>query len=307
MISIDRIKLDTIIKEEIDKMLKEELGISNEVNSVSNGIRVTIESQWKKCERIQTDFGVFKRCGEFPYNIFGEDYIISYVVYNFRDYESFTENSNKVQFQCNISQEHKRMHLVILAISGEIQENTFADSIQHEIEHAFQSKMKGGDLFQDKDGHENIYSLATSNLNNENYNGWISKLANIVYYSRNEELDAFVNGLYGTLQHSGWMYGEDEIVNNSTPYKIIGMMHMLKTELENNFENSDFINSAKFFGKKRKWFIAQAKHAAKSCAEKMNKVIKKARKDGFLVNEGLIWQKTFGTPPILNKLNNNKK
>ena len=41
--------------------------------------------------------------------------------------------------------------------------------------------------------------------------------------------------------------------------------------------------------------------------EKMNKVIKKARKDGFLVNEGLIWQKTFGIPPILKKLNNNKK
>ena len=94
-------------------------------------------------------------------------------------------------------------------------------------------------------------------------------------------------------------YGEETIVKNSTPYKIIGMMKELKSELEDNFNDDDFIKSAKFFGKKRRWFIAQAERTVWVCGEKIGKVVKKARKEGFFFNEAKVRWNSMIKPTIL--------
>ena len=302
MIDFNNIRLTEIIKETISKLINEELGISDEVYKVSCGIVDVIENQWKSMPKESSEYNIWKRSGEFEFDIFGDVYTISYTVWNYKDYDHYKSTTNKPVLLCSTNQKNKMIHLSVLAISGEIQDNTCADSIQHEVEHIYQSKMQGGELFPDKDGVENIYKMAEKSISDNRHNGWISKLASVIYYSRNEELDAFVNGLYATLAKSGWMYGEDEIVKNSNPYKIIGFMSSMKEEMIVNFNDDDFIQSAKFFNKKRKWFIAMAQKSIKDCTSKMAKVIKKARKEGLTVNEGVIWHRTLTTSePLLKK------
>ena len=225
---------------------------------------------------------------------------VLYYVYNFYDYDTYYDKKEYFNQKCGVSNEKKEKYISILSISGEFQENSFGDSIQHELEHIYQIKMQGKGLFQDND----LYEKAIQNLNNELYDGWVSKLANIIYYSRNEEHDAFVNGLYQQLVSPDAFDNYDYIIKTSTPYQISLLLANVKNEIENNYDNENLIEATKFFRKPRRWFIAQCEIGTRKIIKKIIKVRMKANNDFLKVNEGTIFEHPFGCD---SKVINNKR
>ena len=279
-----------VIRECVDALLKEELGIANNVVSKTNEIKRLIYSNSRKAEKEKLDDGVSLVKGNVVVDVFGTEMNIMYNIYNYYDFDTYYEKNEYFNPKCGVSYLKNEMYVSILSISGEFQENSFGDSIQHELEHLYQIKMQGKGLFQDN----NLYEKASQNLNNELYNGWVSKLANVIYYSRNEEHDAFVNGLYQQLVSPDAFDNYDYIIKTSTPYQISLLLTNLKNEIESNYNDKDLIDATNFFKKPRRWFIAQCEIGIRKILKKIMKIRTKANNDFLSVNEGTIFEHQFG-------------
>ena len=289
-----------VIRECIDSLLNEEMGIANDVVTKTNEIKRLIYVDSRRAEKEKLDDGVYLINGNIFIDVFGTEMNVLYYVYNFYDYDTYYDKKEYFNQKCGVSNEKKEIYISILSISGEFQENSFGDSIQHELEHIYQIKMQGKGLFQDND----LYEKAIQNLNNELYDGWVSKLANIIYYSRNEEHDAFVNGLYQQLVSPDAFDNYDYIIKTSTPYQISLLLANVKKEIENNYDNENLIEATKFFRKPRRWFIAQCEIGTRKIIRKIMKVRMKANNDFLKVNEGTIFEHPFGCD---SKVINNKR
>lgn len=279
-----------IVRECVDNIINEELGIANDVIEKTNEIKNLIYSDSRKVEKIKLDNGVTSVSGVVVTNVFGNDMKIMYTIYNYYDYDTYFDKKEYFNPMCGVSCEKNEIYLSILSISGEFQENSFGDSIQHELEHLYQIKKQGKWLFQDND----LYEKASKNLNNELYDGWVSKLSNVIYYSRNEEHDAFVNGLYQQLVNADAFGRYDYIIKTSTPYQISLLLTNLKSEIEDNYNNVNLIEATKFFKRPRRWFIAQCEIGTRKIIRKIMKVRAKANNDFLRVNEGTIFEHRIG-------------
>lgn len=291
----DKKLVSKVIRESLDKLMLEELGIADEVVMKTNALKKIIYNDSRNGKKQKLDNGVSLVNGDVIFNIFGEEFTVFYKIYNYYNYETYYEKSDYFSPQCNVLYDAKQINLSILSISGEFQENSFGDSIQHELEHMYQIKMQGKGLFQDN----NMYEKAISNINSDLYNGWVSKLANIIYYSRNEEHDAFVNGLYQQLIDPNAFGVEDYIIKTSTPYKISLMLNAVKNEIKDNYENEDLNQACVFFKKPRRWFVSQCEIGIRKIIKKIMKVRTKAKNDFFKINNNTVYE-------IFNLKNNNE-
>lgn len=286
-LKIDENLITNSVRKSIDKLISEELGISNEVKKVINGIYDMIKSLLRDCPKETIKEGlIWKKSGTIEYNIFGDDYSIIFTVFNFLNegvYENCAEN---IIPYSSVLISKKIIEINSISISGVIDESTFSDSMQHEIEHLFQIKMQGKPLFFNN----GLYDKAIKNIRSNENNGWISRLSTIIYYTRNEEHDAFVNGLYAQLIRNDAFYKSKEIIRKSDAYKISSILKVYEKELIDNFDDEDFIKSAKFFNKSRKWFISQCDIGVKKIIKKIMKVAAKAEKDFKKVNEDAIFE-----------------
>ena len=76
------------VRQSIDKLISEELGISNEVKKVINDIYNLIKSLLRDCPKETIKEGlIWKKTGMIEYNIFGDDYSIIFTVFNFLNEE----------------------------------------------------------------------------------------------------------------------------------------------------------------------------------------------------------------------------
>lgn len=283
-IKLDEQAITNAIIESVDRFINEELGIANAVVEKTSEIKRLIIDDSRMTEKTKLDSGVSMFNGRVDVDIFGDKMTVVYTIYNFYDFDTYYDKSNLFNPKCGVSCEKGEIYISILSISGQFQENSFGDSIQHELEHLYQIKMQGKGLFQDN----NLYDKAISNIDNKLYGGWTSKLANIIYYTRNEEYDAFVNGLYQQLVNLDAFWNLDDIIHASSPYKILLYLTVQKKELEDNYDNENFLDAAKFFKRPRRWFLAQCDIGMKNITKKMRKVVAKAQKDFFKVNEGVV-------------------
>ncbi len=275
-----------IIRECVDKLINEELGIADDVVEKTNEIKRLIYDDSRNADKVKLDNGVSSISGTVSTNVFGEDMKIFYTVYNYYDYDTYYDKQEYFNPRCGVSYDRNEIYISILSISGEFQENSFGDSIQHELEHLYQIKKQGKGLFQDN----NLYDNATRNLNSNLYDGWVSKLSHVIYYSRNEEHDAFVNGLYQQLVSVDAYGNEDYIIKSSTPYQISLMLTSIKNEISDNYENTNLIEACKFFRKPRRWFIAQCEIGIRKIVKKIMKIRTKAKNDFYKVNEGTFFE-----------------
>lgn len=286
-LKIDENLITNSVRKSIDKLISEELGISNEVKKVINGIYDMIKSLLRDCPKETIKEGlIWKKSGTIEYNIFGDDYSIIFTVFNFLNEEVYENCAENIIPYSSVLISKKIIEINSISISGVIDESTFSDSMQHEIEHLFQIKMQGKPLFFNN----GLYDKAIKNIRSNENNGWISRLSTIIYYTRNEEHDAFVNGLYAQLIRNDAFYKFKEIIRKSDAYKISSILKVYEKELIDNFDDEDFIKSAKFFNKSRKWFISQCDIGVKKIIKKIMKVAAKAEKDFKKVNEDAIFE-----------------
>jgi hypothetical protein len=281
--------ISKIIRECVDKYINEELGIANDVLIKTNEIKELIYGDSRNAEKEKLDDGVSMTNGLVVLDIFGTSMKVIYTIYNFRDFDTYYDKKEYFNPKSSMSYEKNEIYVSILSISGEFQENSFGDSIQHELEHLYQIKKQGKGLFQDN----NLYEKAITNINNELYNGWIGKLANVIYYSRNEEHDAFVNGLYQQLVNLDTLADFDYVIKTSTPYKISMLLFDLKRQIEDTVDDESFNLALKFFKRPKRWFMAQCEIGIRKIIKKIMRVRMKAKNDFLKVNEGIILEFKF--------------
>lgn len=269
------------LTETIDLFINEELGIADDVAKATNDIKKLILTDLKNAQKRQVSEGVWERSNTVTCNLFGMNVSIEYIHYNFRDYDTYYSNADEFYFGGESSFTNKRIFLKILSISGEIQENTFGDTIQHEVEHLYQASMQNKPLLQNN-------SLYDKARDDKSRNEWRFKLKQIVYYTRNEEQDAFVNGLYAQLISPDALYQKQQIIKSSNPYKIAALLKSLEKNIAENENNQELIDAAKYYRRPVKWFITQCNIGSRKILKKMMKVVAKANKDFWKINNDLM-------------------
>lgn len=169
-----------ITEEQLNKIINEELGISKEVSKNS-----------KELQKILFDSFENKKNGYFSFL----DINVNYKTYSFdmeKDfYEWYENNFDKLINGYSFSD--KMLYLTFIEINGMIYNLSFIiDTIQHELEHYYQTKMAGHSF--SKDSYYNAYN----SLND--YNMYIKNISLIEYYGSHFEIDAFVNGAYAVAK-----------------------------------------------------------------------------------------------------------
>lgn len=289
MFIIDESILNKAVREGIKRLLDEELSISSEVADKSREIENLIIEDLKSRDKEIISDGVIKMEGSIVCDLFGEEFTVIYCLQSFRYYETFYKNIKNVNLECNSSYDEKKIIINFISLEGVIQENSFSDSIQHEVEHMFQAIKQKRALFDEN----SLYAFATKNLNSELCNGWVSKLANIIYYSSNVEHSGVLNGLYAQLIKKEYETDEEYLVKSSMAYKMVRLLKRLEYELKENFYDSDFLKAVRFFnGKKedgtnytkrtRGWYINKCVIGYTNLSKKIMKIITKARKDSLI-------------------------
>lgn len=112
-------------------------------------------------------------------------------------------------------------------VNGKVKEYDLYDTVQHELEHAFQN-IKMGHGF----GSEKLYAYAISRLYSENI--YEKSLSHIIYASTRNEQDALINGLYGQIKLGKSEKPIDEIVKNSEAYIWLQNLYKAKQILKRN-------------------------------------------------------------------------
>lgn len=278
--------ISNAIRESIQKLINEELGISQEVSNAVKNIVELIKGD-KNTMREKIEDGIFVNNGKITTGIFGYEFEVVYKIFSYRDFNLYFQKSGYFlnAFNSWSSFERKTINIVSLSISGHIEENTFSDTLYHEIEHMYQTSISGKLLLTNNAQ----YQMALSIVNDKNASEWDRFLAQVVYYTRNEEHDAFVNGLYGQLIKSDAFNRFDDIIRQSDAYKIIGFLKSASKRMEHSINDKGFDESANKFHRPKRWFINQANIASEKIFKKIMKVKSKALNDFTKVNEGVMF------------------
>lgn len=276
-------KIEEIINKQVEMFLNEELGIANEVSLYSQDI-IRIVKRDIKSKTMQRpykiDDGIMLKNGrvEIP-DLFGvKGFIINYSLYICNDYSLLRNflSKSSVNFGASISFERKEINLNCLMMDGEIQENTLSDSIYHELEHSYQMIKKNGELMGDKE----LYSLAAEHLSDSDE--MVQTCARIIYYGKNEEINAFANGLYGYIKNAVNLgYSTKQIIDSSDIKQICTGLREWAEYVRLNAEDENMKRACDLFKCTPLKMYKKAEKSFKYAIRQMGRVITKAKKDLF--------------------------
>ena len=249
---LNEIKLKSIIREEINRLLNEELSISDEVKNISDEIVNNF---------INGNFNFvynFYNIGE--YNVIGKLDEVEYI----------NKKSNAL---CNI--QNRTLTFQVPIYNGEIVKNTLQGCVQHEIEHLFQISMMGNT----SKSYNKIYEKAVEIFSNSD-DYYERSLAQYIYCCSTMEQDAFVNELYSLLMNVfSSKNAEAEVLTNSQAYKALATIMDVKNEMTDASDNYSYVNAFKAYGKSPKWFVRLGINAEKRLKQKIKNAILESRSD----------------------------
>ena len=249
---LNEIKLRNIIREEISRLLKEELSIADEVKKVTNEIMNNFMN------------GSFNFVYDF-YNI-GEYNVIG----NSIEVKSIDDKPNAF---CDVK--NQTLAFEIPVYNGKIVKNTLEGCVQHEVEHLFQISMMGNT----SKSYNAIYNKAIDIFNNSK-DYYERSLAQYIYCCSTVEQDAFVNELYALLMKSfSSKNAEAEALTKSQAYKALSTIRDVKNEITDAFDKYNYSDAFKIFGKSPRWFMMLGINAEKRLQQKIKNDIFKSRAD----------------------------
>lgn len=239
------------LDEDINKILNEELGISDEVVNVTNLIfdKIIKEYKNKKYKNIiPHGKGIYEYQGYFiETNVFGHNLTIEYSIFNFNDRicreEYIAKNGNGYlnaasNFRYLGNGENRKLitnkiMIVLEAISGNvINEENALDSTQHEIEHIFQQSLMDNEF-----GNIKLYRITSNNLYSENK--FASNLALVLYMSFKNEIEGYANGLYAYVKRrmQETPININQIFRESAAYEKLQQMYTAKNFINANIND----------------------------------------------------------------------
>ena len=227
----------------------------------------------------------------FPINI-----VFRWEYYNFRDnfYKEKFLNKNGIQTggeSVLILNKHKRkngkyenafINLMILSLSGQINENHFIDTISHELRHLLEVDIPSKQ-FSDL----GLMSLVKTNLNSSNKTKRL--ISKIIYICNKHEITAFIQGFYDFINIEKWKYGSvDKAVEHSESYNMLISLKELINEAKQIQQTRDFIECVNEYSKYKinsNNFIKNAESIYYTILNRIGKAIIKAKEN--FIYEGL--------------------
>lgn len=165
------------------ELIKEEMGIADEVTRISKDIERRF----------------FAEVGDMTENKSGAFYVddlkVVWKLLVFDNSETFSDwySVNYKEYKNGYSRDENTLYMTIIKTGGEVNINDILDTIQHEVEHYYQIKMKNGSLSTDK------YQTAVSHF--RSHNMYLSNFSKLIYFSKRFEIDAYVNGAYNAASN----------------------------------------------------------------------------------------------------------
>lgn len=268
----------------IRKAIREELSVSSAVAESANGILRLFKESFVGGKTRRTDRGyyVLHEC-TLTDRILGNSTKIGFRIYNFKTQESYDRlkyeiDCDRANSMCNVNRKLCFINVSVHAVENRIDYAQLHDSIQHEVEHIFQT-LKGSRALTVPD---DKYMSAVTNIYSENKG--LKYIANAIYYSYDYEQDAFVNGLYGYLMDSESPIPQWSDITESDAYVAVEMLRKSIRVLTKNRQKLAE-RCMNVFGISIDDVISNAVSAERRLLGKIGKVLIKVRNDKAL-NEG---------------------
>lgn len=258
-----------LLKEQIDNVINEELGIADETTNLENIIEQKLADYISKGV-YEDNFSVETELSNlnvsFVFKNFDDENEANLWLANERGYDGYSYRDNTI-------------YLSIVGIKGDINFNDLADTIQHECTHYWEMKNMQKDLYNSD------YQDVVNGIRNKN--PYVSLTYSVIYYSNKNEINAFVNGSFASAMKKKAKYnGYKEFIKDnsisdvySELYKALKMIKSVDIENDIFFESAamrigcdkyylaDFIKSAAEIG--MKYLLKQVGKAYSLYVDKM--------------------------------------
>lgn len=252
---LDKVTLEKIIKEMINRFVCEDKSISSDVRYVTEVITNEL------C----------KGNLHFTYEFFnlGEWNVVATIV----------NNDNEPNATTNVTT--KTVSFEIPMQGDTILKDKLRKRVYHEIEHIFQiSKLSDTDNGTKK-SYNRLYNIALKQFNDPKSSIADKEIARYVYCCSTLEQDAFVNELYSDLTSPMVVSNnqESDVYINSEALKMLTTIQEVRRDIMENGRDISYQNAIAKYNKPIKWFIYLGNNAERRLKTKIKNVFIKARED----------------------------
>lgn len=279
------------VEDDINNIIKEELGIADEVKDLTSKILNIIKDKIKITKSVVFDNGAGRKSGDFTIDAFGKKLTVFFTNYNFKDktyYDKCIEKKGESFLDSTSNHYYLKSKLIynaisinIVSISGYFKDSIVAQDIQHELEHIFQQTKMGSSF-----NNEDFYNLVKSKLYSSNK--FEHNVALILYMSFKSEIEGFANGLYAYIQKHEHAPNINTYFYESDAYEKLEQVNISLNFIKENITNPDLkivLEKYNRFGIYVKNIISIAEKTIHEMNYRFGRAFLKARND--LMNEGI--------------------
>lgn len=284
--------------EDIRRVINEELGIHYGVSKLAYDV---IQEIGKRIKTIPKQYfsnipGASYRIGSFPFEAFEKTITVDFRYCNFRDKTYYNNCINKInRFPNGFKLSTITLYVDIHAISGQIIETTFSDTVQHELEHFFQENKIGKSFSEDNKFYKaGIFIKKHFGKNDEA----ARRIGNMMYFSQKCENEAYVNGLYALLVNNYKKEGSPTcvVLEQSPVYQGLLQLRSDKEWLikhKNDTKVAELLNVIRNKNPEKglginitiEELIKYAEYADREIVKRIGKAVVKAQKDCDEIND----------------------
>lgn len=264
-----KLALNETLRNRINKMITEDYGINLELDNTVSSVAKSIILNLKGKQFIKREDNIYVK--EHTETVIINNQTVKVYVTNYW-FKTTKEKNNFLKTHIIYNGyifENKWLLISLFSIGNNgFDEEEFYDTLYHEFEHCFQTTKMGNDF-----GNTSIYAIAKSNLFSKDK---IKKsLAQIIYASTQNEQDAMINGLYGSLKNCNFADLDNKIKQSEAYiwYKNLFSAYLLIKGIDE--ENLNFY--LKQYNKTKKWFLTIVKKVIKSFERKLSRVVFKLK------------------------------
>ena len=262
------------------EILKEELGISNDVKMLVSLVKNRIGDDFaKNYKNKKLYYGLNQ---EFPYKVFHGDVSIKWrnidihiIYYVMPDNDEYVIRNYLKRFNSTSNIEKYELHLYLVGHDNKILWENFNRTIQHEVEHFFQLYKKGKELLTAKQNEE-YQSLLPLTRSTDYY----EKIIGFTYYYYNRvEKNALINGMYGEIMGKylpGYNLEPLEEIKKSSVYNNI---KKIKQVIKSDSDRRFLINRLNLINKDIKSYLRIANTVVNEYTKAFGKLLYKLKKD----------------------------
>lgn len=252
--------------EEITRLVKEELGVSELVKTETQNLIDKIVADSNKMS-----FQLYS--GKFKTPLFGKTIDVIYQIRIVNNEDEFKllkiPNAGSFSEDCNV------LKTTIVYMANEQQYLDYNGTTEHEVKHIFQVANSGKN-FLSKNKTQAMYKTALMLTDMHDYYeqvvGWT------IYYACKFEKDAFMSGLYRRISDN-WSEKPIEIVQQTNLYKNLKIISdEADRETPTSIQRIEDV-CERYFGKHYKWWKNKAKQTVSGYLTKIGKVLAKIEKD----------------------------